>query len=178
VVASNLYVQLLQIVNSVLNASFRPCVGIIQRNLHHTFTIVVHFDLMMNQIMLIWKEYLVTFLSVKVWLYFPLKVISFSFYVHSYIFARHVFWSRAANLFESPFYFFIFGMFVWNLDRIALVFHLLIALFGVCTGFQFDYVFDWTILIDDEPGPVQNWRREQGCLLRSWPRDDIMVYVL
>ncbi|XP_062146393.1 casein kinase 1-like protein 1 [Alnus glutinosa] len=23
-------------------------------------------------------------------------------------------------------------------------------------GFQFDYVFDWTILIDDEPGPVQN----------------------
>lgn len=48
-----------------------------------------------------------------------------------------------ANLFENQF---VFCKFVWNLDRIALVLHLLIALFGLCTGFQFDYVFDWTIL--------------------------------
>lgn len=46
----------------------RPSVVAIHLNLHHISITVAHYDLMISQIMPIWKEYSVTSLFMKVWL--------------------------------------------------------------------------------------------------------------
>ena len=104
----------------------RPCVEVIQQNLHLTSITADHWGLMISQIMRTSKGYFVTCLFVKVCNFFHIKSAPF-----------------------SPLKFII-----CILPCIFLHFNICRIMFWICfsyqvsiwTGFQFDYVFDWTIL--------------------------------
>ena len=94
----------------------------IPQSLHHTFITAGHLGLMINQIMLIWKDFSVTFSYVKVWALFSFLYFNLGCTIglDNNILGTRCLCCKMPSLF--------FGCSL------------------LASGFQFDYVFDWTIL--------------------------------
>lgn len=129
----NFYILLLAVTDFGLPSFFPPFsnrlyVGAILQSLRLISIIAVHFDLMINQIMHISREFSETFSSVKVYV---LRDFSFFFPF------RFPYVGQLAELISNV------SLLPLDLLDPLVVIYLFLILFP---GFQFDYVFDWTIL--------------------------------